>query len=139
MRRTVVATLPIAAEATWRRLAEPALVSIWAGVVPLDSPDDYPQPGQRVRWRDPMTGVLLHDEILDVSPGRLLRSRLRTGPALALERYTLRPAGPRATVLRAEWHGHPSLVVDSVDALTRMIRACGARVRSDHGTQSGST
>jgi hypothetical protein len=78
----------------WRALCDPAEVVQWdTGVEEaLDAPDDYPQPGQQVRWRysnGPFR--LLHDRPLEVVAEQTLRSRLAVGPFRFDETYTLEP------------------------------------------------
>jgi uncharacterized protein YndB with AHSA1/START domain len=78
----------------WRALSDPAEVVRWdTGVVEaLDAPQDYPQPGQHVRWRysnGPFR--ILHDRPQEVVPERTLRSFISIGPAWFDETYTLEP------------------------------------------------
>ncbi|MEX2443237.1 MAG: SRPBCC family protein [Alkalispirochaeta sp.] len=89
--------ISIAAPASrvWRALCDPGEVAQWdAGVrFPIDPPVDYPQPGQRVRWRT--TGRvfrILLDEPVEVVPERRLRANLSLGPARYDETYTIRTA-----------------------------------------------
>jgi hypothetical protein len=132
-------TIPVPTTAVWRALTDVAEVSEWTGLEAVTTGIDYPIAGEWAIWRDPSSGVLLHDEILTVDPGRRLRSRLRRGPWLAIEDYVVEAAGPRSTTLRAEWRGHPILVVGNDRAMHAMVRAARARVRQGHGTQSGRT
>ena len=76
----------------WQALCDPAEVVQWdTGVEEaLDAPDDYPQPGQHVRWRysnGPFR--LLHDRPQEVIAEKTLRSRLAVGPFRFEETYAL--------------------------------------------------
>jgi uncharacterized protein YndB with AHSA1/START domain len=76
----------------WRALCDPAEVVQWDSGVEeaLDAPEDYPQPGQYVRWRysnGPFR--ILHDRPQEVVPERTLRSLITVGPARFDETYTL--------------------------------------------------
>jgi uncharacterized protein YndB with AHSA1/START domain len=78
----------------WRALCDPAEVVVWdTGVVEaIDAPPDYPQPGQRVRWRyanGPYKELL--DQPQEVVPERTLRSLIKVGPTRMDETYTLEP------------------------------------------------
>ncbi len=80
----------------WRALCDPAEVVVWdTGVEEaLDAPDDYPQPGQHVRWRysnGPFR--ILNDRPQEVVEERRLRSRLAVGPFRFDEAYTLEADG----------------------------------------------
>ncbi len=77
----------------WRALCDPAEVVVWdTGVTEaIDAPEDYPQPGQHVRWR--YRGGLfqiLHDRPQEVVAEQRLRSLLSVGPFRFDEAYTLR-------------------------------------------------
>ena len=63
-------------------------------VAAIDAPADYPQPGQRVRWRyaNGLYKVLL-DEPQEVLAERTLRSLISVGPTRMDETYTLEPIG----------------------------------------------
>jgi len=76
----------------WRALCDPAEVVQWDSGVEeaLDAPDDYPQPGQHVRWRyrnGPFR--LLHDSPQEVVSEQRLRSLLAFGPFRFDETYTI--------------------------------------------------
>ena len=76
----------------WRALCDPAEVVVWdTGVEEaIDAPDDYPQPGQHVRWRysnGPFR--ILNDRPQEVAPNMKLRSLLAVGPFRFDETYTL--------------------------------------------------
>ena len=80
----------------WRALCDPAEVVQWdAGVEEaLNAPDDYPQPGQHVRWRFTQGPFkLLHDRPQEVVPEKKLRALLALGPYRFDETYTLEAAG----------------------------------------------
>jgi hypothetical protein len=92
----------------WRALCDPAEVVQWdSGVVEaLDAPDDYPQPGQHVRWRyrgGPFG--ILHDRPQEVVQEQKLTSDLGVGPFRFHETYRLEPvgAGCRLTVAMNLW------------------------------------
>ena len=97
MYRFAVSTDVEAAPArVWRALCDPAEVVVWdAGVEEaIDAPDDYPQPGQHVRWRysnGPFR--ILNDRPQEVSPNVRLRSLLAVGPFRFDETYTLEEQG----------------------------------------------
>lgn len=95
----------------WRALCDPAEVVVWdTGVVAaIDAPADYPQPGQRVRWRyaNGPYKVLL-DEPQEVLAERTLRSLISVGPTRMDETYTLEPtaSGTRLSakmLVRVPW------------------------------------
>ncbi len=76
----------------WRALCDLAEVVVWdTGVEKaIDAPDDYPQPGQHVRWRysnGPFR--ILNDRPQEVVPELRLRSLLAVGPFRFDEAYTL--------------------------------------------------
>ncbi len=80
----------------WRALCDPAQVVVWdTGVEEaIDAPDDYPQPGQHVRWRysnGPFR--ILNDKPQEVVAERRLRSLLAVGPFRFDEAYTLEANG----------------------------------------------
>lgn len=80
----------------WRALCDPAEVVVWDTGIEraLDAPEDYPQPGQYVRWRynnGPFR--LLHDRPQEVVQERTLRSLLAVGPLQFDEKYTLDATG----------------------------------------------
>lgn len=92
-------------ERIWRALTEPDEVVRWSDVVvALDAPEDYPRPGQHVRWimssglprwipadRGPEGQPILHDRPLEVAPQRLLRAEISFGPIVLDEMYRLEP------------------------------------------------
>ena len=89
---TVSVEVGAAPTRVWRALCDPAEVVVWdTGVEEaIDAPDDYPQPGQCVRWRysnGPFR--ILNDRPQDVTPNRRLRSLLTVGPFRFDETYTL--------------------------------------------------
>ena len=80
----------------WRALCDPEEVVVWdTGVEKaIDAPDDYPQPGQHVRWRyrnGPFR--ILNDRPQEVVAERRLRSLLAVGPFRFDEAYTLEANG----------------------------------------------
>ena len=90
----------------WRALTTPSEVVCWdTGVIePLDAPDDYPAPGQHVRWRYrfgpiPLT---LHDHPSEVETCSRLRSSIQLGPFDFDEIYTLTRWESSGTRLEAE-------------------------------------
>jgi uncharacterized protein YndB with AHSA1/START domain len=115
----VVIAAPL--DTVWRALTVPADVERWAGVTAAALPDDYPQAGQHARWHD--RGVVLHDYIVEVRPGRLLASRLARASATVVEHYHLQRRGRGATRLRATWHGHPALA-DNAASMRLLRRWC---------------
>jgi hypothetical protein len=90
----IVIRIPIAATPArvWQALCDPAEVVVWdTGVTEaIDAPPDYPQPGQRVRWRyrSRLTPILT-DEPQEVVPESKLRSKLTLGPYRLDETYLL--------------------------------------------------
>ena len=85
----------------WRALCDPAEVVVWdAGVEKaLDAPDDYPQPGQHVRWRYSSGPFrILNDRPQEVVPEQRLRSLLAVGPFRFDEAYTLEANGDGCTL-----------------------------------------
>ena len=97
MYRFVVSTEIEASTArVWRALCDPAEVVVWdTGVEKaLDAPDDYPQPGQHVRWRYSSGPFrILNDRPQEVVPEQRLRSLLAVGPFRFDESYTLEANG----------------------------------------------
>ncbi len=78
----------------WRALCDPTEVVQWdSGVAAaLNAPDNYPQPGQHVRWRYRSGWFrILHDRPQDVVAERRLRALLAVGPFRFDETYTLEP------------------------------------------------
>jgi len=80
----------------WRALCDPAEVIVWdTGVEEaIDAPEDYPQPGQHVRWRysnGPFR--ILNDRPQEVVPNERLRSLLAVGPFRFDETYALEENG----------------------------------------------
>ena len=80
----------------WRALCDPAEVVVWdTGVEEaIDAPEDYPQPGQHVRWRysnGPFR--ILNERPQDVTTNRRLRSLLAVGPFRFDETYDLDDSG----------------------------------------------
>ena len=95
-RFTVSTDVKAAPARVWRALCDPAEVVVWdTGVEEaVDAPDDYPQPGQHVRWRysnGPFR--ILNDRPQDVLPNKRLRSLLTVGPFRFDETYTLKKNG----------------------------------------------
>lgn len=91
-RFTVTTDVRAAPARVWRALCDPAEVVVWdTGVEEaLDAPDDYPQPGQHVRWRYSSGPFrILNDRPQDVVPKKRLRSLLAVGPFRFDETYTL--------------------------------------------------
>jgi hypothetical protein len=89
----------------WRALCLPEEVAQWDSGVQfaVDAPANYPQPGQRVRWRT--TGIILRtlvDQPLEVVPERRLRSMLSLGPARYDETYTIQTTRDSPTDLGDE-------------------------------------
>ena len=84
----------------WRALCDPGQVVQWdTGVVEaIDAPQDYPQPGQHVRWRY-ANGPFrtLHDRPQQVVQERTLRSFISIGPAWFDETYTLEDGSAELT------------------------------------------
>jgi uncharacterized protein YndB with AHSA1/START domain len=117
-------TIPVAPTLAWHALTDPCEVATWSGLRPIRLEPDYPVAGEHALWRE-HDGVVLHDEILAVDPERRLYSRLRRGPWLAVETYLLAPAGTHATTLRAEWRGHPALVLGNDAAMRRLVSRAG--------------
>ncbi len=97
MYRFVVSTEIEASTArVWRALCDPAEVVVWdTGVEKaLDAPDDYPQPGQHVRWQYSSGPFrILNDRPQEVVPEQRLRSLLAVGPFRFDEGYTLEANG----------------------------------------------
>lgn len=94
-RFTVSVDIDATAARVWRALCDPAAVVQWdTGVAAaLDAPDDYPRPGQHVRWRysgGPFR--ILHDRPREVVPERVLRSLIALGPFRFDETYVLEHA-----------------------------------------------
>ena len=95
----------------WRALCDPAEVVIWDTGIEgaIDAPDDYPQPGQYVRWRYSNGPYrTLHDRPQEVVVERTLRSLISVGPTEMDETYTLDPIadGTRLTarmLVRVTW------------------------------------
>jgi len=94
-------TIEIDAEVgrVWRALIAPEEVVSWDTVVSqaLDSPTDYPRPGQHVRWRyrlGPLR-LVLHDRPSRIEPCSVLRSQIKLGPFNFDETYTLCTHGLR--------------------------------------------
>jgi uncharacterized protein YndB with AHSA1/START domain len=101
----------------WRALCLPEEVAQWDGGVQfaLDAPPNYPQPGQRVRWRT--TGAIfrtLVDQPQDVVPERRLRSILSLGPARYDETYTIQTARDSPTDLGDECLLHMKMTLQVV-------------------------
>lgn len=96
MARTIRAARP----SVWQALCDPRAVADWDAAHgnrgALDAPDDYPRPGQCVRWRYHLGGVptLLQDRPLEVVPGERLRSVLALGPLSLDQTFTLLPEPP---------------------------------------------
>jgi uncharacterized protein YndB with AHSA1/START domain len=91
---TIVTDIDARPARVWRALCDPAQVVRWdTGVVaPIDAPDDYPQPGQHVRWRYAAGPFrTLHDRPQEVVAERTLRSLISIGPLRFDETYTLEP------------------------------------------------
>jgi hypothetical protein len=88
----------------WRALCDPTQVVRWdSGVTEaLNAPEDYPLPGQHVRWLM-RSGFfrLLHDWPAEVVPEQTLRSLLSLGPYEINETYSLSgtPTGTRLELL----------------------------------------
>ncbi len=76
----------------WRALCDPEEVGSWDSGVDraLDAPEDYPKPGQHVRWRC-RSGLwrILHDRPQQVVPEQTLHSLLSLGIVRYDETYTL--------------------------------------------------
>ena len=80
----------------WRALCDPAEIVVWdTGVEEaIDAPDDYPQPGQHVRWRNSSGPFrILNDRPQEVVTEQRLRSLLAVGPFRFDEAYTLEERG----------------------------------------------
>ncbi|HXH22815.1 MAG TPA: SRPBCC family protein [Dehalococcoidia bacterium] len=96
----------------WRALSDPREVVEWESGVSeaLETPPDYPRPGQHARWRT-RSGVfqVLHDRPVEVEPERKLRSLLSLGPLRYDETYTIEPApgGCRLTAALRVWTALP--------------------------------
>ncbi|MCH7699088.1 MAG: hypothetical protein IH865_09160 [Chloroflexi bacterium] len=76
----------------WRALCDPAEVVVRdTGVEKaIDAPDDYPQPGQHVRWQYSSGPFrILNDRPQEVVSEQRLRSLLGVGPFRFDEAYTL--------------------------------------------------
>ena len=76
----------------WRVLCDPAEVVVWdTGVEEaIDAPNDYPQPGQHVRWRYSNGPFRIpNDRPQEVFAEPRLRSLLAVGPFRFDEAYTL--------------------------------------------------
>ena len=97
----------------WRALCDPDEVTRWdPGIVEaLDAPADYPQPGQRVRWRmrsGPYDTLV--DSPQEVLPERRLHSLLELGPIRMDETYDLTPSDAGCRVeLAVEWSAPPPI------------------------------
>lgn len=81
-------------ERVWQALTVPAEVTEWDGVVPLEVPPGYPQPGQHARWRmrvGPLP-LVLHDRIRAVEQHRRLAATIDVGFVHIHEEYRLAPA-----------------------------------------------
>ena len=93
MYRFVVSTdIEASTARVWRALCDPAEVVVWdTGVEKaIDAPDDYPQPGQHVRWRYASGPFrILNDRPQEVVYEQRLRSLLGVGPFRFDEAYTL--------------------------------------------------
>jgi len=105
----------------WRALCDPPEVLAWdpALAAALDAPDDYPRPGQHVKWRcrsGPFR--VLHDRPQEVEEGRRLRSLLALGPYRYDETYMLEAVGKscRLTVAVSVW-----MVVPVVHSLFELL------------------
>ncbi len=94
-------------ERVWLALTNSAAVVIWdTGIVrPIDAPDDYPRPGQTVRWRYRLMGLplTLIDRPQEVVPLERLRTHivlafLRLDETYTLDSSALRPRGTRLSV-----------------------------------------
>lgn len=83
----------------WRALCSPREVTRWDDTVvaALDAPEDYPQPGQHVRWRCKNTTEVLHDRPQHVEENTRLHSLLDFGRQRMDETYLLTetPGGTR--------------------------------------------
>jgi hypothetical protein len=105
----------------WRALCDPHEVLAWdPGLeAALDAPDDYPRPGQHVKWRCRSGPFhVLHDRPQEVEGGRRLRSLLALGPYRYDETYMLEAAGRgcRLTVAVSVW-----MVVPVVHSLFELL------------------
>ena len=103
---TVEISAPVAR--VWRALCDPREVLAWdSGLeAALEPPDDYPRPGQHVKWRcrsGPFR--VLHDRPQEVVEGRRLRSLLTLGPYRYDETYMLETSsrGCRLTAAVSVW------------------------------------
>jgi hypothetical protein len=104
MRRLhLTTTIAASVDRVWRALCDPAEVIQWDTDVAeaLDTPPDYPRPGQRVRWRL-RSGDVLIDEPQEVLPNRALRTLLTNGAIHIDEVYTLYPDGDTITRIDAD-------------------------------------
>jgi uncharacterized protein YndB with AHSA1/START domain len=77
----------------WRALTDPAELVRWdeSLISLVESSDDYPREGQKVRWRYRLgtTTVVLRNELLEVIPGERLRSATAMGLFRFDETFTL--------------------------------------------------
>jgi uncharacterized protein YndB with AHSA1/START domain len=77
----------------WRAISDPNEVVRWddRAIAALDRPDDYPSPGQHLRWRYRLGGVslILHERPQEVVPPERLRSRLSLGMLRFEETFSL--------------------------------------------------
>jgi uncharacterized protein YndB with AHSA1/START domain len=93
----VVVTTDIAApvERVWRALTDPAEVTAWDGVEPLDVAGDYPVVGQHARWRSALgpLRLTLHDRITAVEPLERFAARIDVAFVHVEEEYRLARAG----------------------------------------------
>lgn len=98
-------TIPTSTQRVWRALTDPTEIVAWdTGIVePIDVLDDYPRPGQSVRWKYRLGPIpmVLYDNPLEVSCEERLRSKIKLGLFRFDETYTLHrvPERPQNTDL----------------------------------------
>jgi uncharacterized protein YndB with AHSA1/START domain len=82
----------------WQALTVPREIAMWDErvVAPVDETDDYPCVGRPMRWRYRLGGVplVMHEEPLEVVPGKRLHSRLTMGSLRYEQTYSIVPLEP---------------------------------------------
>lgn len=90
---SMATTVSAARVRVWSALTDPAELVCWDEPLLslIESVDDYPRAGQKVRWRYKLgtTTVVLRNEILEVVPGERLRSATAMGLFRFDETYSL--------------------------------------------------
>ncbi len=102
----------------WRALTTPSELIRWDDqiVALLEPAPDYPNPGQRVRWRYRIGSIEIdvHQTIQDIQPGERLRSAISLGLIQFDNTYTLKsenatPEQPRLRLSVATWQSGPGV------------------------------